>query len=159
KQAVRPGDLTIAAPEGARFEIADVSTGAANSGRRSTWAKHLTSGTHPLVGRVLANRLWFHHFGRGIVDTPGEFGVLGVRPTHPQLLDWLASELPRAEWSLKRMHRLIMTSAVYRQSSTPRTEHVERVQQLDAQNSLYARFPLQRLDAESLRDRLLVVAG
>ena len=80
-------------------------------------ARHLVDGRHPLVGRVLANRIWLHHFGRGLVDTPGDFGVLGNRPTHPELLDWLADELVRQGWSLKRMHRLIMTSAAYRQSS------------------------------------------
>ena len=151
--------MTIAAPDGERWEIDDPSTGAATSGRRSAWAKHLTNGRHPLVGRVLANRLWFHHFGRGIVETPGDFGMLGVRPTHPELLDWLATELPRLDWSLKRIHRMVMTSTAYRQSSVPRLELAERVQQIDAQNTLYAKFPLQRLDAESLRDRLLAVAG
>jgi mono/diheme cytochrome c family protein len=159
KQAVRPGDLTIAAPDGERFEIPDPSTGASTSGRRSAWAEHLTNGQHPLVGRVLANRIWFHHFGRGLVETVGDFGMLGTRPSHPELLDWLATELPRVEWSLKKIHRLLMSSATYRQSSTPRSDLKERVFQLDAQNTWYARFPLQRLDAESLRDRLLAVAG
>jgi hypothetical protein len=159
KQAVLPGDLTIAAAEGARWEAPHVSTGAAHSGRRSAWARHLTDGTHPLVGRVLANRIWLHHFGRGLVDTPGDFGMLGTRPTHPELLDWLATELPRVEWSLKRLHRLMMTSATYRQSSAPRPELAERVQQIDGQNTLYAHFPLQRVDAESLRDLLLQVSG
>jgi hypothetical protein len=159
QQAVRPGDLTIAAPDGQRFEIPDPSSGAPTSGRRSAWANHLTSGQHPFVGRVLANRLWYHHFGRGIVDTPGDFGVLGVRPTHPELLNWLATELPRRAWSLKQMHRLMMSSAVYRQASVPRPNLAERVRQVDAQNSLYAKFPLQRLDAETLRDRTLLLAG
>lgn len=159
KQAVRPGDLTIAAQEGTRFEISDPSTGAPNSGRRSAWAKHLTNGQHPLVGRVLANRLWFHHFGRGIVDTPGDFGILGVRPTHPELLAWLATELPRLEWSLKRMHRVMMTSTTYRQASLPQPNLAERIRELDAQNAWYAKFPLQRLDAETLRDRELALAG
>lgn len=158
RQAVKPGDLTIAAAEGQRFEVPDPSAGSVNSGRRSAWAKQLTNGQHPLVGRVLANRLWYHHFGRGIVDTPGEFGVLGMKPTHPELLDWLAAELPRQQWSWKRMHRLIMTAAVYRQSSTPQPDQAARITELDAQNALYARFPLQRLDAESLRDRLLALA-
>ncbi len=159
KQAVRPGDLTIAAADGARFEIPDPSTGAPNSGRRSAWARHLTNGTHPLVGRVLANRLWFHHFGRGIVDTPGDFGVLGVRPTHPELLTWMATELPRLEWSLKQFHRLLMSSTAYRQATTARSDLAERVRELDSQNALYAKFPLQRLDAETLRDRTLALAG
>ena len=87
------------------------------SGRRLAYARHLVDGRHPLVGRVLVNRIWLHHFGRGLVETPGDFGVLGTRPTHPELLDWLADELVRQGWSLKRMHRLIMTSTAYRQSS------------------------------------------
>ena len=108
--AVGPGDLTIAAPAGARFEIGGKEPGLPTSGRRLAYARHLVDGRHPLVGRVLANRIWLHHFGRGLVETPGDFGALGTRPTHPELLDWLASELVRQGWSLKRMHRLIMTS-------------------------------------------------
>ena len=77
----------------------------------------MTKGDHPLLGRVLVNRIWLHHFGRGIVDTPGDFGMLGQRPSHPELLDWLATELVRQGWSMKRIHKLIMTSTVYRQSS------------------------------------------
>src|SRR5262249_5505641 len=110
QQVVRPGDLTIARPEGSRFEIADNDRKATSSGRRLAYAKYLTSGKHPLVGRVLANRIWMNHFGRGLVETPGDFGALGMKPTHPELLDWLADELVRQGWSLKRMHRLIMTS-------------------------------------------------
>src|SRR5262249_33539153 len=107
KAEVQPGDLTIAAPEGKRLEIPTRGPKRPTSGRRLAFARHLTSGRHPLLGRVLANRLWLHHFGRGLVDTPGDFGVLGQCPTHPELLDWLAAELPRQGWSLKRMHRLI----------------------------------------------------
>src|SRR5205807_618861 len=110
-------DLTIAAPEGLRIDIPEKDPNTTTSGRRLALARHLMSGKHPLVGRVLANRIWLHHFGRGLVETPGDFGVLGMRPTHPELLDWLADEFVRQGWSLKRMHRLIMTSAVYRQSS------------------------------------------
>ncbi len=152
---VQPGDLTIAAPDGKRLEIASKDAKAPTSGRRLALAKHLTSGTHPLVGRVLANRIWLHHFGRGIVDTPGEFGLLGQRPTHPELLDFLATELPRQGWSLKAIHRLIMTSTVYRQSSrrTPAQDAV------DSSNALYARYPLHRLEAEAIRDRILAAAG
>jgi mono/diheme cytochrome c family protein len=148
-----PADLTIAAPEGKRFEIAP--TGAATTGRRLAWARHLTDGTHPLFGRVIANRIWLHHFGRGIVDTPGEFGKLGQPPTHPELLDWLATELPRQGWSLKAFHKLVMTSATYRQSSKrdPAKDAADRG------NALYGRFPVRRLEAEAVRDRILVVAG
>lgn len=152
-QPVEPGDLTILAPPGARFEIASKDPQSATSGRRLAYARHLVDGRHPLVGRVLANRIWMHHFGRGLVETPGDFGSLGSRPTHPELLDWLASELVRQGWSLKRMHRLIMTSAAYRQSSGRESAGD------DALDAWYARYPLRRLDAESLRDRVLSASG
>ncbi len=155
KQVVKAGDLTIAAAEGSRFEITDQDAKAPSSGRRLAYARHLTSGRHPLVGRVLANRVWFEHFGRGIVNTPGDFEALGARPTHPELLDWLADELVRQAWSLKKLHRLIMTSTVYRQSS--RREPAKDA--VDPDNSLYGRYPVRRVDAESLRDRILLVSG
>jgi hypothetical protein len=104
---------------------------------------------------VLANRIWLHHFGRGLVDTPGDFGMLGLRATHPELLDWLATELPRQGWSLKRMHRLVMTSTAYRQSSRRDAAHSER----DPSGTLYSRYPVRRLEAEAVRDRILATAG
>ena len=104
---------------------------------------------HPLTARVLVNRLWKQHFGSGIVPTLGNFGKAGAPPTHPELLDWLAREFVRQGWSIKAMHRLLMTSATYRQSSQV---------QNDAE-SLYSRMPLVRLDAEALYDTLLLVAG
>jgi mono/diheme cytochrome c family protein len=151
KQAVTPGDLTIAAADGQRFEIAPGNPKLSTTGRRLAWARHLVDGKHSLVGRVLVNRIWLNHFGRGIVDTPGDFGTLGLRPTHPELLDWLAGELVRQGWSLKRMHKLIMMSTVYRQSS--------RSSQPSADDALYARYPVRRLDAESFRDHILAAAG
>src|SRR5262249_51252716 len=114
------------------------------------------NGKHPLLGRVLANRIWLHHFGRGIVDTPGEFGVLGSRPTHPELLDWLADELVRQGWSLKRMHKLVMASSAYRQSSL-RTDPVAA--SMDTDGSLYSRYNVRRLEAEIVRDRILATSG
>jgi mono/diheme cytochrome c family protein len=155
KQEVGPGDLTIAAPEGARLEFPAKDPSLPTSGRRLAYARHLTSGEHPLVGRVLANRIWLHHFGRGLVDSPGDFGVLGTRPTHPELLDWLAGELARQGWSLKRIHKLIMTSTAYRQSSRRTPESIA----VDTENRLLSHFPLQRLDAEIIRDRMLLAAG
>jgi len=151
---VQPGDLTILAPEGQRLEIADKDSSLASSGRRLAFARHLTSGEHPLLGRVLANRIWLHHFGRGLVESPGDFGFLGTRPTHPELLDYLASELPRSGWSLKRMHKLLMLSTTYRQASR-RAGTVNS----DTDSGLYSRFHVQRLDAEVLRDRILVASG
>jgi len=164
KQPIAPGDLTIAAPEGGRYDIPADDPALPGTGRRLAWARHLTSGSHPLVGRVLVNRVWLNHFGRGLVDTPGEFGRLGVPPTHPDLLNYLAAAFtaPAAGnsggeglgWSLKGLHRLIMHSTTYRQASTaPRSRAV------DSDGSLYSRFPLRRLDAESLRDRMLAAAG
>ena len=150
-----PADLTIAAADGKPFEIAPKDGKLPTTGRRLAWAAHLTDGTHPLFGRVMANRIWLNHLGRGIVDTPGEFGKLGQLPTHPELLDWLATELPRQKWSLKAFHKLVMTSTVYRQSSARETSK----DAIDGGNALYGRFPVRRLEAEALRDRLLVAAG
>ena len=101
------------------------------------------------------NRLWHHHFGAGIVATPGDFGRMGQRPTHPELLDWLSSEFVSNGWSLKRMHRLMVTSDAYRQSSDER----EDAAQLDPLNRLLWRFRPQRLEAESIRDSALLVSG
>jgi len=152
KAPVRPGDLTIVAPEGTRFEVTENPADQPTSGRRLAFARHLTDGTHPLLGRVLVNRVWLNHFGRGLVDSPGDFGVLGLRPTHPELLDWLADELVRRGWSLKQLHRLLMTSTVYRQSS-------RREDGKDVADALYGRYPVRRLDAETLRDRILAASG
>src|SRR5206468_496666 len=88
-----------------------------SSGRRTALSVWLTRPDHPLTARVIVNRLWQHHFGRGIVATPSDFGAMGEEPSHPELLDWLATELVARGWSLKAMHRLMVTSATYRQSS------------------------------------------
>ena len=153
---VKPGDLTIAAPDGERFDIPEKDGALPTTGRRLAWAKHLVDGKHPLLGRVLANRIWLHHFGRGIVDTPGDFGILGMRPSHPELLDWLADELVRQGWSMKRMHKLIMMSSVYRQSSR-RSD--PKASMLDTDGALYSRFNVHRLEAEIVRDRMLSASG
>ena len=129
--------------------------GAKQTGRRLAFAKWLIQPDHPLTARVQVNQIWLHHFGSGIVKTPGNFGRAGTLPTHPELLDWLAREFVRRGWSLKEMHRLMMTSATYRQSSKVTTEH----EQIDPQNQLVSRMPLTRLNAESLYDSLLLVAG
>lgn len=127
----------------------------ATSGRRLAFARHLTSGDHPLVARAFVNRLWGHHFGRGIVSTKGDFGYLGQRPTHPQLLDWLASEFVDSGWDIKHMHRLILTSRVYRQSAVASESAV----QADPENRWLGRWPLRRLESEVVRDAMLAVAG
>ena len=153
KQAVTPGELTVlATPQIEPFKADHVPSG--SSGRRLAYAHWLTSGKHPLVARVLVNRFWLNHFGRGIVNTPGDFGALGERPTHPELLDWLASEFMDGGWKLKPLHRLMVLSTTYRQSS--RSDASLRI---DPDGRFFGRFKMQRLDAETLRDTMLAAAG
>jgi len=125
------------------------------SGRRLALARWLTQPNHPLTSRVIVNRVWMHHFGKGLVETPGNFGRVGAKPSHPELLDWLATEFVRRGWSLKALHRMIMTSTVYRQGSYVSAE----LQQADPENVLHSRFRLKRLDAEAIRDAILKVSG
>jgi hypothetical protein len=121
---------------------------------RRDLADWLTQPDHPLTARVIVNRLWQHHFGRGIVSTPNDFGVRGTRPTHPELLDWLATELVEHKWSLKHVHELIVTSATYRQAATG--DHGAK---LDPDNKLLWKMPRRRLEAEAIRDSILTAAG
>ena len=136
-----------------RVEKPDWST--ETTGRRLALAKWLTQPNHPLTARVMVNRIWQHHFGVGLVSTPGNFGSTGERPSHPKLLDWLSREFVDRGWSLKALHRLIMTSTAYRQKS--RAGRLS--QQRDPDNRLLSRFPLRRLDADALRDSILKVSG
>ncbi len=153
-EPIAPGGLALFAD--LRQEVAPVSESPlASTGRRLEYARFLVSGNHPLVARVLVNRFWQHHFGRGLVDTPGDFGTQGSRPTHPELLDWLAADFMEQGWTLKRLHRLIMTSRVYRQSSR-RTPEGDAV---DIENQLLWRMPVQRREAEAIRDAILYVSG
>jgi hypothetical protein len=117
-------------------------------------ANWLTKPDHPLTARVIVNRLWQHHFGRGLVATPNDFGVRGERPTHPELLDWLACELVEHKWSLKHIHRLIVLSATYRQSAT-----TDQGAKLDPDNKLLWKMSRQRLEAEAIRDSILEAAS
>jgi len=126
-----------------------------SSGNRLALAHWLTQPNHPLTSRVMVNRIWMSHFGRGLVPTPANFGRSGQPPTHPELLDWLATEFVRQRWSIKALHRLIMTSAAYRQSSRVSPESL----QSDAENIWLSRMPLRRLDAESLYDSILGATG
>ena len=125
------------------------------SGNRLAFAKWLTNPSHPLTARVMANRIWLNHFGRGLVSTPSDFGLTGAAPTHPELLDWLATEFVARGWSIKEMHRLMMTSEAYRQSS--RVESAAA--QADPDNLLLSRMPMRRMDAEVLHDSILRVTG
>jgi hypothetical protein len=126
-----------------------------STGRRTALAAWLVRPDHPLTARVMVNRLWQHHFGRGIVATPSDFGTMGEEPTHPELLDWLATELVARRWSLKAMHRLMLTSATYRQSSRPN----RAAGSADPENLLLGCQRRQRLDGEAIRDALLAVSG
>jgi len=155
KEAIPPGGLTVLAPPGQSLELPGKDSNLATSGRRLAFAHWLTSSTNPLVARVLVNRVWLQHFGRGLVGTPADFGTMGERPSHPELLDWLAGDFVEHGWQLKRLHKVIMTSTVYRQSSSRNS----RGQQRDPENRLYWRKPVQRLDAEIVRDAILSTSG
>ena len=151
-----------AAAGGSTFEIPVNGTagavgpnGEASTGRRAALARWISSEENPLVARVMVNRLWQHHFGRGLVATPNDFGRMGQRPTHPELLDWLVFEFINRGWSLKSMHRLMVTSATYRQSSVRGGERIK----IDPNNKLLSRMTRRRLDAEALRDAVLSAAG
>jgi hypothetical protein len=128
-------------------------SGATTTGRRAELARWLTSPDNPLTARVMVNRLWQHHFGRGLVATPSDFGVQGEAPTHPELLDWLAREFVARGWSLKEMHRLMVTSAAYRQVSNAKPRPA------DPENRLLWRQNRRRLEGEALHDALLSVSG
>ncbi|MAE32443.1 MAG: hypothetical protein CMO43_12790, partial [Verrucomicrobiales bacterium] len=123
--------------------------------RRLALARHLTRPDHPLAARVLVNRVWQKHFGAGLVDTPSDFGKMGNAPTHPQLLDWLASEFVRQGWSIKKLHRLIVTSRTYMQTNRPNAQATH----IDADARLLWRYPPRRMEAEAIRDSMLFVAG
>ncbi len=155
KYQVVPAALTITAPEGERCKIPANDETRPTTGRRLAYARWLTNGRHPLLARVIVNRVWLHHFGRGIVPTPADFGTAGQPPTHPELLDWLADEFVKSGWSVKALHRLIMTSTVYRQSSA--TDDAK--QQIDGSNFYYWKKPVIRLDAEIIRDHILASSG
>jgi cytochrome c553 len=130
--------------------------GAKSSGRRIVLANWIASAQNPIAARVMANRLWQFHFGRGIVRSPNNFGLQGDKPTHPELLDWLASEFVAQGWKMKAMHRLIMTSSAYRMASFGGDA---RAAAADPHNDLLWRFDLRRLTAEELRDSILAVNG
>ena len=127
------------------------------NGRRSALAKWITHKDNPLTARVMVNRVWQYHFGRGLAGNPNNFGATGKKPTHPELLDWLASEFMAKGWSVKQLHRLIMTSETYRRASTYPTP--ERLAKLDSEGNSYAVFRPRRLTAEELRDAMLAVTG
>jgi hypothetical protein len=161
RDELRPGFLSVIADG-----VPEIKPTGKTPGRRAVLANWVASKDNPLTGRVIVNRLWQHHFGTGIVATPGDLGVTGDRPTHPELLNWLACELvapanPERErrgvepWSLKHLHRLMVTSAAYRQSARDDFDGAR----VDPENRLLWHFPGRRLDGESLRDAMLAVSG
>jgi len=149
KEVVQPGTLT-AIGGSLRVEL-----GGPEAQRRLALARWIADGDNPLAARVMVNRIWQYHFGRGLVDSPSDFGLNGAQPSHPELLDWLAAEFVANEWRPKSIHRLILLSATYRQSSETST----RGPQLDADNRLLWRYPHRRLEAEVIRDCMLSVSG
>ena len=123
--------------------------------RRVALAEWITNPENSLTARVIANRVWQFHFGTGIVDTPSDLGLNGTTPSHPELLDWLASELMENGWSLKHLHRTILTSATWRQDNRPNADAMR----VDAATRLLWRFPTRRLEAEGIRDAILSASG
>ena len=152
RDEVGPGTLRLAKRDGGTFELPG---GHTESDRRVALARWLTRKNHPLTWRSIVNRVWQYHFGTGIVPTPNDFGRMGARPSHPELLDWLATEVRDGGQSIKQLHRLILTSATYRQASASNAAN----QKIDSQNRFLWRMNRRQLEAEALRDSVLQVAG
>jgi hypothetical protein len=148
REEVAPGTLAL-------FQPLSLTTNAPERERRLALAHWIARPDNPLTSRVIVNRIWQHQFGVGLVNTPNDFGRNGAKPTHPELLDWLASDLVEHGWSLKHLQRRILTSATWRQSGTPRKEALA----VDAGSRLLWRFPPRRLEAEGIRDSILAVSG
>jgi hypothetical protein len=154
---VAPGPLSVLADPGNPFEVGPPSAGAATTGRRLAFARWITrpgSRAAALLARVTANWLWQDHFGTGLVATPENLGYSGAPPSHPDLLEWLASDLAEGGWHAKRWHRQILLSSAYRQSSIPHAEGLR----VDPGNRWLWRYPARRLDAEAIRDAMLAAA-
>ncbi len=155
----QPKDLVTPAVPGA-FSSLRVPNDTAEQQRRQTLAAWIASPANPLTARVMVNRIWQGHFGTGLVDTASDFGNSGQPPSHPRMLDWLAAEFIQSGWSLKHMHKLIVMSATYRQSSRhDDVSIVKRAQAEDADARMLWRYPSRRVDAETIRDSMLAVSG
>ncbi|MBA3483908.1 MAG: DUF1553 domain-containing protein [Pirellulales bacterium] len=152
---VRPDVLAVLKNSTNPFAAEQPWVGAPTSGRRLALARWLTHAEHPLTARVIVNRVWQNYFGKGIVETVENFGRTGAPPTHPELLDWLSVEFVKQGWSLKALHRLILTSTAFRQQS----QITEQGSLGDPENHLLWRMPLRRLDAEAIRDSVLACSG
>ena len=157
REVVTPGGLSAIKEVDPDFNL---TPDAPEAQRRLKFGNWLADARNPLPARVMANRVWHFHFGQGIVATPNDFGVSGARPTHPELLDWLATKFIESGWSVKALHRLIVNSATYRQSSSTETSpYYRHAVAVDADNQLLWRFPPRRLEAEAVRDAVLSVSG
>ena len=152
QQLAQPGAVTAVAGLEARFGVDSAQGEGAARAALAAWLAH---DDNPLTWRSIANRVWHYHFGRGLVETPNDFGRMGAMPTHPALLDWLAAEVRDSGGSLKHLHRLILLSATYRQRSAERSDQAE----IDTGNQFLWRMNRTRLDAEAVRDSVLAVAG
>ena len=152
-EEVTPGFPSVLSPPDA--VVPEILEGGLTTGRRSVLASWIASSDNPLTARVMVNRIWQHHFGRGIVRSTSDFGFQGTPPTHPQLLDWLAVQFQKNKWSVKHMHRLIMTSATFQLSSVWREDAWNR----DPLNELFWRYDMRRLTAEEIRDSILSASG
>jgi hypothetical protein len=150
---VQPGFLAVLS--GGKVLPAPIEPVAGSTGRRLALAKWVARPDNPLTARVIVNRLWQHHFGRGIVATASDFGLRGARPTHAELLDYLATDLVAGGWHLKRIHKLMLMSETYQQATEANPDAVAK----DPDNHLLSRMNRQRLEGESVRDTLLVVSG
>jgi mono/diheme cytochrome c family protein len=152
---VQPGPPAVLTTAKLTYRVSPPWPGSTKTGRRLAFAKWLVNPENPLTARVMVNRIWKQHFGNGIVRSVGNFGKTGTPPTNPELLDWLATEFVKQGWSIKQMHRLMMTSSTYRQSSTVTDEAASK----DPENLLVSHMPMRRMEAEVLNDTLLYVAG
>ena len=153
REEMQPGFLELLTDLGVPSAIAP-RDGRITTGRRRALAEWIVSPKNPLTARVAVNRIWQHHFGRGLVSTPSNFGRLGRRPSHPELLDWLATEFASAGWSVKKLHRMIMNSETYQMASEGGAGA-----EADPDNTLLWRYPLRRLEGEAIRDAILAVSG
>ncbi|QDU27773.1 Planctomycete cytochrome C [Anatilimnocola aggregata] len=149
---VRPAGILSLSPKAADFGLA---ANAPEAERRKKLAEWIASEQNPLFARTMVNRLWQYHFGQGLISTPNDLGFSGGQPSHPELLDYLASEFIQRKWSLKELHKLIVTSRAYQQASMPRSEAIK----IDSNNRLLWRFSPRRLEAEAVRDSMLMVSG
>ena len=154
-EKVSPAELMVLSRNRRDVVVPENDEARVTTGRRLAYARQLTDGSHPLAARVFVNRVWTHHMGRGIVATPSDFGISGERPSHPELLDWLADDFVRHGWDQKRLHRMILLSKTYQQLSK-RTPQLDTV---DPENALLGRMNLRRLEAEAIRDAILAVIG